>query len=207
MANERALARIEAAGDDLVGVILVEGVSDQIAVETLAARLGRNLADEVVVVLPVGGAGGLAAHIDQLAHRPGVRLAGLVDAAEAPLAVRAVEAAGLGPAIGPLALSEVGFQVCVDDLEDELISAVGMERIEELLAAEGELRSYRTLQRQPNWRDQPRRDQLRRFFGSRAGRKSRYARAMITAVDLDRVPTALRAVLDDTAPPGSGPPV
>src|SRR5436305_12888658 len=37
-------------------VILVEGVSDQLALETLAQRRGRNLKAEDVAVVPIGGA-------------------------------------------------------------------------------------------------------------------------------------------------------
>ena len=51
-----ALARADSART----VVLVEGVSDQIAVETLAGRHGRDLAAEGVVVLPAGGAHGIA---------------------------------------------------------------------------------------------------------------------------------------------------
>jgi hypothetical protein len=51
-ATARALARTGGAS----AVVLVEGLSDQIALETLAARRGRDLDAEGVVVLPMGGA-------------------------------------------------------------------------------------------------------------------------------------------------------
>jgi hypothetical protein len=44
-------------------VVLVEGVSDQIAVETLAARHGRDLAVEGMVVLPAGGVHGMTRYL------------------------------------------------------------------------------------------------------------------------------------------------
>ena len=50
-ATERALRKVETAD----AVIIVEGISDQIAVETLARRRGRDLDAEHVSVLPVGG--------------------------------------------------------------------------------------------------------------------------------------------------------
>src|SRR5258708_40258654 len=51
-ATARALAKVAAAE----AVVLVEGISDQMAVEALAARRGRDLSAEHVVVLPIGGA-------------------------------------------------------------------------------------------------------------------------------------------------------
>src|SRR5919108_3471281 len=51
-ATRRALATAAEAR----AVVLVEGISDQIALETLAARRGRDLAAEGVAVVPIGGA-------------------------------------------------------------------------------------------------------------------------------------------------------
>jgi hypothetical protein len=61
-------------------VVLVEGLSDRIAVETLAARQGRDLAAEGVAVTPIGGAQAIGRALAGL--RPGVRVAGLCDAGE-----------------------------------------------------------------------------------------------------------------------------
>jgi hypothetical protein len=85
--------------------------------------------------------------------------------------------------------------VCVEDLEDELIRAVGVGRVEELVDSQGDLGSLRSLQRQLEWRGQPAGAQLRRFLGSGATRKLRYARLLTGAVDLDRMPRPLEAVL------------
>ena len=60
-ATARALAKAATAE----AVVLVEGVSDQIAVETLAVRRGRDLGTERVVVLPTGGAHGFARYLRQ----------------------------------------------------------------------------------------------------------------------------------------------
>src|SRR6201999_2771251 len=54
-----ALARAAAAR----AVVLVEGVSDQIAVETLARRHDRDLAAEGIVVVPAGGAHGVTRYL------------------------------------------------------------------------------------------------------------------------------------------------
>ena len=182
-ATAEALARAECAR----AVVLVEGVSDQIAVETLAGRRGRDLAAEGVVVLPAGGAHGIVRCLRRFGpDGTGARLAGLCDAGEAHIVWRGLAAAGLEPS---------GFFVCTEDLEDELIRAAGPARMTEVLAAHGDLRSFRTIQRQPAWRGKDEAAQLRRFLGAGAQRKLRYARLLTEAVSLDRIPQPLDALL------------
>jgi hypothetical protein len=187
-----ALARAEGAR----AVVLVEGVSDQIAVETLAGRLGRDLAADGVAVLPAGGAHGFGGCLRRFGPAgAGARLAGLYDAGEEHIVRRGLAAAGLtGP--GQRAdLERLGFFACVADLEDELIRAAGPARVTELFAAHGDLRAFRTIQRQPAWRSRDETAQLRRFLGAGAQRKLRYARLLTEAIDLDRVPRPLAGVL------------
>jgi hypothetical protein len=88
-----------------------------------------------------------------------------------------------------------GFYVCVEDLEDELIRALGVETVEQIADAEGDLRSFRTLQKQAAWQGRPMQEQLRRWLGSGGSRKIRYARLLVDALDLDRVPRPLERVL------------
>jgi hypothetical protein len=88
--------------------------------------------------------------------------------------------------------------VCVVDLEDELIRALGAERVREILEAEGDLGAFRTLQKQPEWRGRPVEEQLRRWLGSGARRKLRYACLLVDALDLDRVPKPLAGVIEHT---------
>jgi hypothetical protein len=94
-------------------------------------------------------------------------------------------------------MERLGFYVCVEDLEDELIRTLGAPSVEEVLDAQGELDSYRTFQRQPAQRGKTSAAQLRRFMGTRSGRKARYARALVGALDLDRVPRPLDSLLSD----------
>jgi hypothetical protein len=160
-------------------VVLVEGVSDQIAVETLAARHGRDLAAEGVVVLPVGGAHGVRRHVQQL---PDLRLLALCDAGEAHVVQRALAEAGRGDVF-----------VCDKDLEDELIRAAGTDRVKEVFAAHGDLTAFHTIQRQPAWRGRDEAAQMRRFLAAGARRKLRYAHLL--TVELDRIPAPLTALL------------
>jgi hypothetical protein len=189
-----ALARADSART----VVLVEGISDQIAVETLAGRRGRDLAAESVVVLPAGGAHGIARYLRRFGPEgTGARLAGLCDAGEARIVARGLGAPGLGAPGSRADLERLGFFVCVEDLEDELIRAAGPELVTEVFAAHGDLGAFRTIQRQPAWRGKDEAAQLRRFLGAGAQRKLRYARLLTEAISLDRIPRPLSALLAD----------
>jgi hypothetical protein len=181
-------------------VVLVEGVSDRVAVETLAERHGRNLADEGISVMPIGGAQAIGRVLLELGPQGrNVRLAGLCDAGEERDFRRGLERAGLGTGLGSPAtraeMAELGFYVCDADLEDELIRALGAAAVEEVLEAQGDLRPFRTMQKQPQWNGRPTEDQLHRFMGSGARRKIRYARLLVEALDLVRMPQPLERVL------------
>ena len=76
-----------------------------------------------------------------------------------------------------------------------LIRALGSPAVEQLLEAQGDLGSFRTLQKQPEWRGRPLEEQLRRFFGSGARRKIRYASLIVDVLDLERMPRPLDLVL------------
>lgn len=190
-----AAARVRAAGADLRTVVLVEGVSDQVALEATAGRRGLDLEAEGALVVAMGGATNLARFLARFGPPGlGLRLAGLCDEREAPGIRRGLERAGLGP-VERAGMEALGFYVCHADLEDELIRVLGTDAVEQVIAAEGELRSFRTLQRQPAQRGRRVEDQLRRFVGAGSGRKIRYARLLVEALDPARVPRPLDGVL------------
>jgi hypothetical protein len=176
--------------------ILVEGWSDQAALEALAHRRSLDLAAERIVILPVGGAANTAKFLDALGP-PGlaIRLAGLVDANEEQQVWRALERVGFGTNLSRPGAEALGFFVCDADLEDELIRALGAPAVERLLAVQGELESFRRFQEQPTQRAREGHAQLRRFMGTRARRKIRYGALLTNALDLRCVPRALDAVL------------
>jgi OLD-like protein len=187
----------EAEGAGPRGVVLVEGVSDQRALEALAERRGRDLGAERVSVLPIGGAQAIARFLVRFrTDGSHVRLAGLCDAGEEAHFRRALERAGLGADLGRAGMEELGFYVCDADLEDELIRALGPAAVERVVDAQGELGAFRTLQKQAPWRGRPIEEQLRRFMGSGGSRKIRYARLLVEALDLAHVPRPLDRVLD-----------
>ncbi len=182
---------------DVRAVVLVEGASDRVALETLAARVGRDLPAEGVRVLAMGGVTNVGHFLDALGPRGlGLRLAGLYDAAEEEFVRRGLARAGIGTAPTRADLAAYGFHVCVADLEDELIRAAGVDGVRAVLTAAGDLPSWDLFQRQPAQRGRPVVAQLRRFIGTRSGRKAAYARLLVDALDTQRAPRSLHAVLD-----------
>jgi hypothetical protein len=178
-------------------VVLVEGASDQAALEALARRRGRDLGVEGVAIVPMGGATTIGHFLDLLGPRGhDYRLAGLCDAGEEGDFRRELERAGMGVHLTRADMESHGFFVCIVDLEDELIRAVGPEAVIEVIDEQGELGSLRILQRQPFHRDRTVEQVLWRFMGTRSGRKANYARLLVEALDLDRVPLPLAGVLD-----------
>ena len=177
-------------------VVLVEGTSDQVALQTLAARRGRDLAAEGVSIVPMGGARSIGRFLERFGPRGlDLRLAGLCDAREEVDFRRGLEQAGLGSDLGRAEMAALGFHVCVADLEDELIRCLGTAAVERVVERQGELGSFRTFQRQPAQRGRSLQDQLRRFMGTRSGRKRRYARLLVEALDLTCVPGPLDRLL------------
>lgn len=176
-----------AAGLPVRAVVLLEGPSDAAAVDALAARRGRDLAAEGVCVLPMGGAMSVGRFVRLLGPGGlGLRLAGLCDEREHPYYTRALAASGAG---------DRGFFVCSADLEDELIRALGADRVAELVRAEGDMRALQTFLSQPAQQGRTAQAQLRRFLGTKKGRKIRYGRVLAEALPRDRVPEPLDALL------------
>lgn len=170
---------------DSRSVLLVEGASDRVALEVVATRRGLDLAGCGVEILVIGGAHAVGRVLGELRaqeHPPSIGV--LCDRGEAAVARRAL--GGDDPD---------GLFVCVADLEDELIRGNGVEVVEAVIEREGDGGPFRTFIRQPAQRGRPRDAQLRRFLGTRAGRKERYARLLAESVALDAIPGALDAAL------------
>ena len=184
------------AGVDARTVVLVEGISDRVALQATAARRGRDLAAEGVAIVPMGGARSIGRYLALFGPRGlDLTLAGLYDAGEEGDVRRGLERAGLGSNLGRAEMASLGFYVCVADLEDELIRCLGTAAVEQVVQAQGELASFRTFQRQPAQRERSVHEQLHRFMGTRSGRKSRYARVLVDALDLANVPEPLDRLL------------
>jgi hypothetical protein len=194
---QAALDRLRAAeAASAHTVVLVEGISDQLAVEALARRRGRDLGAEGISVVPMGGATNIGAFLTQFGPQGlDLRLAGLCDAGEEGEFQRGLERAGLGARLTRADLETLGFYVCVLDLEDELIRSLGAAAVEQVVGAQGALKSFRTFQKQPAWRGRTIEEQLRRFLGTHSGRKAQSAPLLVGALDLTRVPRPLDRLL------------
>ncbi|WP_340384682.1 TOPRIM nucleotidyl transferase/hydrolase domain-containing protein [Streptomyces sp. SS7] len=163
--------------------VLLEGLSDLAAVEALADRRGRDLAAEGVCAVSMGGAMSVGRYAGLLGPTGlGLRLTGLCDDRE-----RGFYERGLTRAQAPLQ----DIYVCTDDLEDELIRALGTAEVEEIFRAEGDFRAWQSFQRQPAQHGRPRHRQMRRFLGTKRGRKIRYGRLLVEALAPDRTPPPL----------------
>jgi predicted ATP-dependent endonuclease of OLD family len=161
-------------------VVFVEGESDRIAVEALAARRGRDLAVEGVAVVAVGGAHALERAVRSLEAD---RIAVMYDRDEESAVRRALERVGVTPD---------GFYACDPDLEGELVRALGTERMLQLVEERGQLAAFRTYQRQKEKRSLLLEAQLHGWLHNW---KVRYAAALVGALDLERVPEPLNGVL------------
>lgn len=183
-----AAARSCASGGARVAV-LVEGMSDRAAVLTVASRSGQDLDAAGVAVVPMGGATNIG-HFASALGPPGLglRLAGLCDAGEEKDFRRGLRQGGLEPGDDRAGLERLGFYVCVADLEDELIRALGGAAVEAVIEEQGELPSLRRFQNMPAQRGRAPDRLLRRFIGTRSGRKLRYGMALAAALDLGNVP-------------------
>jgi hypothetical protein len=154
--------------------VLVEGVTDRIALEAVARRLELDLGG--IEIVPIGGAQAIRRAV---AEREGERVVGLCDAGEERYFRRV-----LGDAT----------YVCDRDLEDELIRALGPGRVQEVVASQGELETFRNFQNQVYWRGRPVEAQLRRWLQN-GGRYLRYPPHLVEALEPNEIPAPLAGVL------------
>jgi hypothetical protein len=158
-------------------VVLVEGITDRIALQAVAAKLGRDLAAEGVDVVPIGGAQAIRR---AAAQHEGERVVGLCDAQEERWFRRVLGAA---------------TYVCVEDIEDELIRALGPVGVEEVISAQGDLETFRNFQNQLAWRGRPLDRQLHRWLRAANRRNTRYPPLLVGALEPGRIPQPLTGVL------------
>jgi hypothetical protein len=191
-----ALQLARTAADANSTVVLVEGISDQAAIDTLAKRLGRDLEKEGITTVPIGGATKIWPFLEVLGPRMlNAKLAGLYDIGEERHFRRALERAGFGAELTKTDMESLGFYVCAADLEDELIRSLGVEMVLAVVAGHGDLWKFRIFQRQPEWCDRDPAAQLRRWLGTTARRKQSYAKLLVNALDMNRVPEPLERLI------------
>jgi hypothetical protein len=172
-------------------LVLLEGDSDAAAFHALADLLDCDLASHRIDICSSHGVTNFSRFLIQfLREHAGARVCGMYDAADERHVRRALAHAAI-PLDADGCLEQVGFYACVVDLEDELIRALGVEAVERVLEAQGELTSFRRFQAMPQHRSTAVHCQLRRFLGTRATRKIRCARLLVEASDPGRLPRPL----------------
>lgn len=178
-------------------IVLVEGVTDELALTLAARRSGRDLATEGVSVIPINGVHGISRFLQRLAaEEPQANLAGLYDEGEERVVGVALERAGYGPSIDRGGLERVGFFACSADLEDELVRAAGVTVLSRLIQLEGDARPWHTFCKQDAWQGRPVDQQFRRFIRSVSSRNSRYIRAIVETIDPSKLPRPLQLLLE-----------
>jgi len=176
--------------------VLVEGVTDELALTLAARRSGRDLEAEGVSVVPINGAHAISRFLQRLAaEQPGANVAGLYDEGEEEVIRTALERAGYGPSIDRSGLERVGFFACSADLEDELVRAAGVTILSRLIELEGDAQPWNTFRKQHAWQSRPVDQQFRRFMRSVSDRNSRYIRAIVETIDPSKLPQPLLRLL------------
>jgi hypothetical protein len=193
---EQGLLVARAAAEEGHTIVLVEGLSDKAAIDALAKCRGRNLHDEGITIIAIGGATKIWGFLDLLGPLGlDVKPSGLCDIGEERHFRRSLQRAGFGLNLTKSDMEMLGFYICDADLEDELIRSLGVNTMLEVIAAQGDLGRFHLFRRQPEWQEQSSHAQLRRWLGTTAHRKISYATLLVDALDLDRVPVPLERLL------------
>lgn len=179
---EEELALVRRSATSARSVVLVEGESDRRALGIVASRLGRDLVSEGVLTVAIAGATNIGRFLDLLPVDTPV--SGLYDQAEEGILRNALLASHLAPMLTGPSLELAGFYMCSRDLEDELIRAVGVEGVLEVIDEEGDHNSWRRFSNQPAQRERPLEARMHRFLGTRSGRKIEYAGLLAGRIDL-----------------------
>lgn len=144
-------------------IVLVEGASD--AAPVRAGAVGRGISLSRIDIRPMGGVTNarkaLAAAYETT---PEAQVIGLCDAGESGVVERALRERGQ-PVRDAGDLPAYGWFVCVRDLEEELIRALGPARTLAVIDDLGLTTKLRTLLGQPQWAGRPLEEALHRFCG------------------------------------------
>ena len=99
----------------------------------------------------------------------------------------------------PVVLVEgITDRIAVEAVARRLGRELAVEGVERVIAAQGDLETFRNFQNQPAWRGRPIEAQLRRWFQASDRRASRYPPLLIEALEPGRIPRPLACVLAAT---------
>lgn len=169
-------------------VIFVEGYSDRVVLLQLAARLKRNLDAEGITVVSLDGGSALGTYLRLLGPQ-GLNLValGLCDEDKEKRWISELSGAGI-PVTDRASLEAAGFFVCVKDLEQEFVRALGLADAQTVIAAEGETNTFTNFQKQPAYAGKPLEEQLRSFLHKDA---TQWAIPLVDGLNLSSIPGPL----------------
>jgi hypothetical protein len=173
-------------------VVLVEGYSDRVALLHLANRLNRDLDAEGVSIIAMDGGGAVGTYL-RLFGQTGLKLKvlGLCDEDQEANWLSQLQKAGIG-ATDRVSMKAAGFMVCVKDLEQEFVRALGLTSAQAITTSEGEAASFTAFQKQPAHSTAPLDEQLRRFFQRE---KIRWAVPLVEGLNLKAIPGPLNDLI------------
>lgn len=175
--------------------LLVEGISDQYAIDALAARRGKNRDAAGVSIVVMAGAGGIRTYLSLLGPKGlGVELAGLCDVSDEARWSKALGDHGFGKPLDRAAMAKVGFFVCDKDLENVLITTLGTDQTLQVIAAQGDKAAFEAFSKEPAHSGKSLHEQLHDFIHAR---NVIYAALLVDALDLANVPPPLEGVVDE----------
>jgi hypothetical protein len=90
-------------------------------------------------------------------------LCGLCDSDHLSEWSKVLEGAGLGTRLSQAAMEAIGFFVCVRDLEDELIKALGEATVIQIIDQNGDTPAWKVFCQQPNNKSLPKRSSFTHF--------------------------------------------
>jgi hypothetical protein len=138
------------------------------------------------------GAGAVGTYL-RLFGTAGLRLAvfGMCDEDKESKWLSELQKAGF-PVSDRASMKAAGFMVCVKDLEQEFVRALGLGGAQAVISNEGETPIFAAFQKQPAYSGAPLDEQLRRFFQKD---NIRWAAPLVDALNVKAIPGPLNDVI------------
>jgi hypothetical protein len=154
--------------------------------------MGRDLDAEGITVIALDGGAGIGAYLRLFGPGGlGISVLGMCDEDKETQWQTELQKAGF-PATSRQAMQQAGFKVCVKDLEEEFISAMGATAVQGVIASEGDAAAFAAFQGQPTQASVSLPEQLRRFLHKN---NTRYAIPLVDALDLKAIPAVPKDLL------------
>jgi predicted ATPase len=192
IALSRYLSSETAEGFFAKKIMFVEGPSDHLAILALAKKKNLSLDSLGVSIVTLNGAGILTWYLKLFGPSGfGLSLCGLCDSDHLSEWSKVLEGAGLGTNLSQATMEAIGFFVCVRDLEDELIKALGLAKVIQIIDQIGDNGAWNIFCQQPKNKGLSQAEQLHAFLTKR---KVLYAPLLVSKLSTT-IPRPLEEVL------------